>query len=111
MSNVYSQRLVPPTALTATPATLFTVPAGHTYIVMSITLMVSGGATPSIPQLRSNGAAFANAVYRASQAADTTVSLTELRWVFEAGDDLRGVVSLGAGAAVTVFGSGYDLAG
>lgn len=100
---IYSKRLAVKNGATSGANDLFTVPAGHIYVVKYMTFIETGGAVMS-------GYIEIKSVCRLrnfSVAANQSDQWENLRWVLEAGDVLRIYTAAGT-PRVTVHG--YDLA-
>lgn len=87
-------------------STLFTVPTGRVYLVRSVDITNSIGASTGRVELYRNGSAAGNLIYLQGGIVGTTTVLLSPWWVFKAGDTMQGKQNAGD---FYVSVDGYDL--
>lgn len=100
---VRSRRVAGPTTLATSSGVIYTVPAGRTLIVRSITLY-NRGANSTSSLVMINGTTGAECIWLVSLATQTSTSFV-VPLVLNPGDVLRAHTTQATHVAMTVFGS------
>lgn len=102
---IYSRRLYGPAAAAGAASSILTVPAGHTYVLQTLSIVTASPPAGTFFTLAVNGSGAANRIFRRVVVNDTTALELELRFVLHAGD----VLWQQGSTSITFSIHGYDL--